>query len=252
MSVTHTQCTHKHSDARETARTCSVCLKLVWVCPCLPHASSASVTSAVDSGRFLGFLRDGDDWVRVGFLLQTLDGHNITGDFFADDSDDWCSPVLCPLLCVIVFVASVVPSESLQVLNPPPSFSRNVFPYPRGEEACFFRRAQDDDGLRAVLSELSFFSCVLWSSADSTLATTLTALLDMSPYSARYWFDSEYNLRDSPPLLLLVFHLFYVKVETRILKPVLVLSVVPKGPQIELHSFILCCVLERPCLRLGT
>ena len=41
--------------------------------------------------------------------------------------------------------------------------------------------------------------------------------------------------------------IFYVNMENRILKPVLVLSVVPKAPQIELHSFILCCVLKRSC-----
>ena len=111
MSVTNTQCTHKHSDTRETARvwcllkTRSCGHHPAWVCPCPPHVSSASVASAVDSGRFPGFLRDGDDWVRVGFLLQTLDGHIITGDFFADHSDDWCSLVLCPLLCVFVLVS---------------------------------------------------------------------------------------------------------------------------------------------------
>ena len=30
MSATNTQCTHKHIDTRETARTCSVCLKQVF------------------------------------------------------------------------------------------------------------------------------------------------------------------------------------------------------------------------------
>ena len=94
VSQPHAVRTHRDADARVTARTVQCLLKTrrcghhpTWVCPGPPHASSASVTSAVDSGQFPGFLWDGADWVRVGFSLQTLDGYVISSDFFGDDLD---------------------------------------------------------------------------------------------------------------------------------------------------------------------
>ena len=44
-----------------------------WVCPCPPHTSSASVTSAVDSGCFLLFLNVEATWGwRLGHWLRVL------------------------------------------------------------------------------------------------------------------------------------------------------------------------------------
>ena len=89
----------------------------------------------------------------------------------------------------------------------------------------------DVDPSSVPLEVFPLFSTCRFSSFTFGIDEQTRALL------VRQWIQSPRQF----PVLLRVFPSFsYVEMETRILKPVLVLLVVPKAP-------ILCCALKRPC-----